>query len=282
MTSRGENPFMTAAQPSPPQCRRDDQDVRHALRFFWGWLLVSSGVSIAGNAAHAVMNAEAGTAVVAAAVAVVPPAVLLAATHGVAMLVKLGRTSASLAAAVFLTLGLGVIAFILSFDALASLALVADIRPSRAWMWPAAVDGGITLATVAIFGLSRLAARDEQVLHRDGHPATAAAPGTAPRASKDRATASPLNPSELAAERSEADLTGPTPRTETRIDRRRNGESVSGTRAPRTAASRDTSSTKRSPAADQSIAEPASSSYGNDLIRIGATRTRRQLATTPV
>ena len=263
---------MTASQ-SPQYA---DQDIRQALRFFWGWLLVSSAVSIAGNAAHAVMNAEAGMAVVAAAVAVVPPAVLLAATHGVAMLVKLGRTSASLAAAVFLTLGLGVIAFILSFDALAALALVADIRPSRSWMWPAAVDGGITLATVAIFGLSRLAAREERGLRQDRHPA--AAPGIAPPASGDRVTASALNPSELAAERGEAGTA--TPRTENLKARRRNGEPTSGTRAALPAASRETSSTTRS-LIDQSIAE-ASSSHGDDLIRIGSTRTRRRLATTPV
>ncbi|TSD94917.1 DUF2637 domain-containing protein [Skermania sp. ID1734] len=73
------------------------------------------------------------------------------------MLVKLRRTSVSLVIAATLTLGLGVLAFILSFDALSDLAQVAGIQPSRAWMWPAAVDGGITLATVAIFGLSRLA-----------------------------------------------------------------------------------------------------------------------------
>lgn len=128
-----------------------------ALRFFWVWLLASSTVSIVGNATHAVLGAHPGMAIVSAAVAVVPPLVLLAATHGVAMLAKVGRTSVLIALATVLTVCLGVFAFVLSFDALEALALAAGTTPSRAWMWPAAVDGGITLPTIAIFGLSRLA-----------------------------------------------------------------------------------------------------------------------------
>ena len=63
---------------------------RHATRFFWGWLLGATLVSLAGNMTHAWMAAPSSTRWLAVAVAAVPPAVLLAAVHGVAVLVGAG------------------------------------------------------------------------------------------------------------------------------------------------------------------------------------------------
>jgi hypothetical protein len=60
---------------------------KRAVRFFWATLTLASGVSAAGNIAHAVL-AHPGHARIAATAAVIPPAVLLAATHDVALLVR--------------------------------------------------------------------------------------------------------------------------------------------------------------------------------------------------
>ncbi len=68
-----------------------DTTTRGAVRFFWGWLVAATGVSVAGNVAHAVLTAPVGTVRFAAAAAVVPPAVLLGSTHSVALLVRAHR-----------------------------------------------------------------------------------------------------------------------------------------------------------------------------------------------
>lgn len=150
---------MNTAAESEHQAR----DVLAALRFFWSWLLVSALVSLAGNATHAVVTTT-KFHVVAALMAMVPPLILLAATHGVALLARLRHGSSILVPAAILTLGLAVLAFVLSFDALKALAVTTGTNADLAWMWPAVVDGGITLATLAIFGLSySSAAREARV-----------------------------------------------------------------------------------------------------------------------
>lgn len=63
-----------------------------ATRFFWTWLAGATAVSLCGNVAHAVLTATTGTRWLAASVAAVPPTVLLASVHGIAVLAK---TSAS-------------------------------------------------------------------------------------------------------------------------------------------------------------------------------------------
>ncbi len=60
---------------------------RSAARFFWAWLIVATAMSVTGNVAHVVLHAPAGTVALAAGAALVPPVVLLAATHSVAVLV---------------------------------------------------------------------------------------------------------------------------------------------------------------------------------------------------
>jgi hypothetical protein len=57
---------------------------RRAVRFFWCTLFAATGASVAGNIAHALLAAP-GHVSIAAAASVVPPAVLLTSTHGVAL-----------------------------------------------------------------------------------------------------------------------------------------------------------------------------------------------------
>lgn len=61
---------------------------RAAARFFWMWLIVATAMSVTGNVAHAVLHATSGTMTLAAGAALVPPLVLLAATHSIALLVR--------------------------------------------------------------------------------------------------------------------------------------------------------------------------------------------------
>lgn len=157
----------SSAQPTP----RDPNEVA-AVRFFWGELILVAAMSIGGNAVHAVLNAPAGMAVVAAIVATFPPIALLAATHGVGLLVR-ARSSASLAywAVVVLTGLIAVVAFRLSFDALRELAVQVGMSEHLAWLFPVIIDGAIGQATVALLVLARKQRTEpEQVVRTDAEP----------------------------------------------------------------------------------------------------------------
>jgi hypothetical protein len=125
-----------------------------AVRFFWTWLFLATAVSVAGNVAHAVLTAPPGTVRLAAAAAVVPPAVLLGATHSVALLVKTRRVSFVYWLALAMTFALAGCAFVLSFDALRDLAVALGMAPSRAWLWPVAIDVSIANSTLSLLSLS--------------------------------------------------------------------------------------------------------------------------------
>lgn len=60
------------------------------------------------------------------------------------------------AAAVVITVGIGVASFVLSFTALADLAARAGIPARLAWLWPLIVDGTILQATMAVVALAGL------------------------------------------------------------------------------------------------------------------------------
>lgn len=130
--------------------------VMRAKRFFWAVLLCATAVSIGGNAAHAMLKTMGVPSGLGAAVATVPPLVLLASTEGVAMLVRARRgSSAAYWCALSMTGLLAVCAFVLSFNALQDLAARAGIDHRLAWLWPIAVDASIAQCTVALLSLSR-------------------------------------------------------------------------------------------------------------------------------
>ncbi|MFA4083661.1 DUF2637 domain-containing protein [Mycobacteroides salmoniphilum] len=129
----------------------------NAIRFFWGWLIAATAASILGNVTHALLSAsESGASPsIAAAVALVPPIVLLGATHGVHALVRSRIVGASYWAALAITVALACCAFVLSFEALRDLATAyAGMRPAVAWLWPLAIDLSITGSTIALLALS--------------------------------------------------------------------------------------------------------------------------------
>jgi hypothetical protein len=127
---------------------------RRAVRFFWCTLIAASGASVVGNIADAVL-AHPGHAPIAATAAAVPPAVLLGATHGVALLVRSRTHGATYWSALAMTVMLAGCAFVLSFDALRELALTwAGFAPATAWLWPVVIDLAIVQSTLALLALS--------------------------------------------------------------------------------------------------------------------------------
>ncbi|MEV0294228.1 DUF2637 domain-containing protein [Nocardia sp. NPDC050710] len=143
-----------------------------AIRFFWGELLLVAAMSIAGNIVHAWLNAPAGKQWVAAFVASFPPIALLAATHGVGLLVR-AQNKARLAywAVVALTAAIAAIAFRLSFDALRELSIQVGMSEHLAFLFPLIIDGAIGQATVALLVLARTDRTDpEPVVRTDPEP----------------------------------------------------------------------------------------------------------------
>jgi len=128
---------------------------RSAAPFFWAWLIVATAMSVSGNVAHAVLHAPAGAVALAAGAALVPPVVLLAATHSVAVLVRTRATGFTYWCALLMTLALASCAFVLSFDALRSPAVTLGLPESIAWLWPCAIDVAIAQATLCLLSLSR-------------------------------------------------------------------------------------------------------------------------------
>lgn len=146
----------------------DDRDVvkpedarRHALWFFWMWLLFATVVSIGGNVIHAWMIAPAPhLRPLAAAAAAVPPAILLGATHSVALLIKNRRQgyrrvdAAVLGAALLLMAGVAGCAFAMSFVSLRDLMMLVGMSPGTAWLWPIGVDMSLICSTLALLTLA--------------------------------------------------------------------------------------------------------------------------------
>jgi hypothetical protein len=90
---------------------------KRAVPYFWATLILATSASVAGNVAHAVLS-QPEHAPIAATAAVIPPAVLLGATHGVALLVRSRTHGATYWSALAMTVVLAGCAFVLSFDAL--------------------------------------------------------------------------------------------------------------------------------------------------------------------
>jgi uncharacterized protein DUF2637 len=135
-----------------------DRQRRTAARFFWAWLITATAMSVTGNVAHAVLHADSGIVALAAGAALVPPVVLLAATHSIAVLVRIRAGGLTYWCALVMTFALAACAFVLSFDALRSLAVTLGLHESIAWLWPCAIDVAIAQATVCLLSLSRRAA----------------------------------------------------------------------------------------------------------------------------
>jgi hypothetical protein len=132
-----------------------DRERGWAARFFWSWLIVATAMSVSGNVAHALTEAPRDAVALAAGAALVPPVVLLASTHSVALLVRTRAGGFTYWCALSMTVALALCAFVLSFDALRSLAVSLGLSPTIAWLWPCAIDVAIAQATLCLLSLNR-------------------------------------------------------------------------------------------------------------------------------
>ncbi|WP_459549907.1 DUF2637 domain-containing protein [Nocardia sp. X0981] len=142
--------------PADAQARPRTKEEIAAVRFFWAELLLVAAMSIAGNIIHAWINAPEGKQEIAAFFASFPPIALLAATHGVGLLVK-AKNGAKFAywCVVALTAGIAAVAFRLSFDALKELGVQVGMSEHLAFLMPIIIDGAIGQATIALLVLAR-------------------------------------------------------------------------------------------------------------------------------
>lgn len=183
---------------------------KSAARFFWGVLAFATTMSISGNVAHALLHAQGDSQLmlgVAATVALIPPSVLLLATHSVSLLVRTRSSGAVYWSAVAITVVLAAFAFRLSFDALKELAISTGVRDGIAWLWPLSVDLTIAQATVALLSLSRptggrlperYSAPDTGAVTTAAE--TKAAPAAAPKNTVARAASPARSPAPVAAD----------------------------------------------------------------------------------
>jgi hypothetical protein len=156
-----------AAAPGAADDASRDEIRDQASRFFWMWLLFATVVSIGGNVIHAWMTApDTNLRILAAAAAAVPPAVLLGATHSVALLIKTRRSgyrsvdAGVLGAGMLLTVGVAACAFAMSFFSLRDLMILLGMNRDTARLWPIAVDLSLICSTLALLSLTSPRTRD--------------------------------------------------------------------------------------------------------------------------
>ncbi len=132
---------------------------RRAVKFFWAWLMGATLTSLAGNIAHALLTAPEDLRWIAAAVAAIPPTVLLCAVHGIAVLAKTNASGTMYRVSVTATGALALGAFLLSFVALRDLAVMAGIAPGLAAVLPLVIDLAVAVATAALVAVGDKPAR---------------------------------------------------------------------------------------------------------------------------
>ena len=160
-----------------------------AVRFFWFLLSGATLVSLIGNIAHAVLPYLPPVAIQIGAAAV-PPVVLLAAVHGVALAVQAGASGAVYRWAVTAVAAIGIGAFALSFIALRDLMLIIGYSPATAWIFPAIIDTAVAVATLMLVALGDRPTRRTRTGSGQSTVHAATQNGTTPSRSSSPAPAS--------------------------------------------------------------------------------------------
>jgi hypothetical protein len=123
-----------------------------AVRFFWGLLFGATTVSLLGNITHAVLP-YIPHIVIQVGAATVPPLVLLAAVHGIALAVRAGASGTVYRWALGAVAVIGVGAFTMSFLALRDLMQAVGYSGSTAWIFPAIIDTAVAVSTMMLVAL---------------------------------------------------------------------------------------------------------------------------------
>jgi hypothetical protein len=132
-----------------------DAAAKRAERFFVGWLVVATAISIVANVAHAWLTAPADIRLGAAIASLVPPVVLLVQTHAVFMLIKARRFGWAFFISLVVTILIAAGAFVLSYESIRVLVIKLGTSPGLAGLWPAIIDLSIVGCTVALYALTR-------------------------------------------------------------------------------------------------------------------------------
>jgi hypothetical protein len=156
---------MVCSTVAPPRCRanpsgfsRAEIGICRAVRFFWGFLIGATTVSLVGNITHAVLPHLPRVAIQIGAAAV-PPIALLAAVHGIAVAVRAGASGRVYCWAVGAVAVIGLGAFAVSFLALRDLMQVIGYSPAIAWVFPAIIDTAVAVSTMMLVALGDKPAR---------------------------------------------------------------------------------------------------------------------------
>jgi Protein of unknown function (DUF2637) len=185
---------------------------RRAVRFFWGFLVGATLVSLIGNVVHAIWRLI-PFVVIQIGTAAVPPLLLLAVVHGIALSVRAGASGTVYRWAVTATAVIGAGAFVLSFRALRDLLIQIGTPPAWAWLFPAIIDTAIGVSTMMLVALRDKPARRTRTVaapasaqvktSADAGPAPVSAPPRPRPVRADRVASSaksaPVDPSLLAA-----------------------------------------------------------------------------------
>ena len=131
---------------------------RRAVRFFWGFLIGATTISLAGNITHAVLS-YIPRVVVQIGAATVPPIALLAAVHGIALAVRAGASGRVYLWAVSAVATIGAGAFAVSFLALRDLMRVIGYSSTTAWIFPSIIDTAVAVSTLMLVALGDKPAR---------------------------------------------------------------------------------------------------------------------------
>jgi hypothetical protein len=129
-----------------------------AVRFFWGFLIAATMVSLVGNITHAVLPYISHIAIQIGAAAV-PPIALLAAVHGIALAVRAGASGRVYCWAVSAVVAIGVGAFTVSFLTLRDLMQAIGYSSATAWIFPAIIDTAVAVSTLMLVALGDKPAR---------------------------------------------------------------------------------------------------------------------------
>jgi hypothetical protein len=125
---------------------------RRAVRFFWGFLIGATTVSLIGNVAHAVLP-YLPHVVIQIGAAAVPPIALLAAVHGIALAVRAGASGRVYCWAITAVAAIGAGAFAVSFLALRDLMRAIGYSSATAWIFPAIIDTAVGVSTMMLVAL---------------------------------------------------------------------------------------------------------------------------------
>jgi hypothetical protein len=143
---------------TPTQTAITAKNHQRAVRFFWCFLIGVTTVSLLGNIVHAIWHLI-PVVVIQIGTAAVPPLLLLAALHGIAVAVRVGASGRVYRCAIAAVAVVGAGAFTLSFRALRDLLIQTGTPPGWAWLFPAIIDTAIGVSTMMLVALGDKPAR---------------------------------------------------------------------------------------------------------------------------